>query len=115
MTNSKEIKWEYIPNYENLQLNGMPYDEVFSLDSYGDEDIEIYKCKYHDSNLFLIARYIITVSYTHLSICFDISYHSSEPLLTEPFFNESANDFTNFLRSSTKEALFFFSSEISLE
>ena len=59
MTNSKEIKWEYIPNYENLQLNGMPYDEVFSLDSYGDEDIEIYKCKYHDSNLFLIARYII--------------------------------------------------------
>lgn len=59
MTNSKEIKWEYIPNYENLQLNGMPYDEVFSLDFYGDEDIEIYKCKYHDSNLFLIARYII--------------------------------------------------------
>ena len=25
MTNSKEIKWEYIPNYENLQLNGMQY------------------------------------------------------------------------------------------
>lgn len=57
MTDNKEIKWKFISNYKNLQLHGESYEDVFNL--YIGDEIEIYKCQYYDSNLFLIVQYDI--------------------------------------------------------
>lgn len=55
MTDDKEIKWEYITDYENQKIRKTSYEELFDL--YCGDEIEIYKCKYYDSYLFLVVQY----------------------------------------------------------
>ncbi len=55
MTTNKEIEWEFISDYDSKKIKEQSYDEIFCLFS-GDE-IEIYKCNFYDSAIFLVAQY----------------------------------------------------------
>lgn len=55
MTTNKQICWEVVSNYENQRINGESYSDLFYL--YDTEEVEIYKCQYNDSYLFLVAQY----------------------------------------------------------
>ena len=54
MTTNNEIQWDFIEDYESQNINGESYEDAFNLYS---EKIEIFKCHYDSSFIFLIAQY----------------------------------------------------------
>lgn len=54
MTTNNEIQWDFIEDYESQNINGESYEDTFNLYS---EKIEIFKCHYDSSFIFLIAQY----------------------------------------------------------
>ena len=54
MTTNNEIQWKFINDYDSKDINGEPYEYVFNLFN---KEVEVFKCRYESSFLFLIAQY----------------------------------------------------------
>ena len=54
LTEDETLKWKKIDDYEEEEINDRSYEDLFDL---YDEEIEIYKAKYNESFIFLIAQY----------------------------------------------------------
>ena len=54
MTTNNEIQWDFIEDYGSQNINGELYEDTFNLYS---EKIEVFKCRYESSFLFLVAQY----------------------------------------------------------
>lgn len=55
MTIDKEIQWKFIEEYESQSISNESYYDLFAL--WAGEGIEIYKCQFNDSYLFLVVQY----------------------------------------------------------
>lgn len=55
MTTNKEIQWEVVSNYDSIKIKEQSYDDIFCLLPV--DEIEIYKCNFYDSVIFLVAQY----------------------------------------------------------
>ena len=56
MTTDNEIQWSYIDDFKSENINDKSFEEVFNI---YDEEVEIYKCKYNNSYIFLVVQYCL--------------------------------------------------------